>query len=55
LNPIEPAWAKLKAGLRRVAARSTKALHQALGPALEGITAQDAAGPFRYAGHHRPG
>ena len=54
LNPIEPAWAKLKAELRRVAARTAEALHQALGPALNTITAQDAAGFFRHAGYGRP-
>jgi transposase len=55
LNPIEPAWAKVKAELRRVAARSAEALHRALGPALGAITAQDAAGFFRHAGYGRPG
>ena len=54
LSPIEPAWSKLKAELRRVAARTAKALHQALGPALDTITAQDAAGFFRHAGYGRP-
>jgi transposase len=54
LTPIEPAWAKLKAELRRVAARTIEALHQALGPALDAITAQDAAGFFRHAGYRRP-
>ena len=54
LTPIEPAWAKLKAELRRVAARTAEALHQALGPALDTITAQDATGFFRHAGHDRP-
>src|SRR3712207_5153329 len=54
LNPIEPAWAKLKAELRRLAARTTAALHHALGPALDTITAQDAAGFFRHAGYGRP-
>ena len=54
LNPIEPAWAKLKAELRRIAARTTAALHQALGPALDTITAQDASGFFRHAGYGRP-
>ena len=54
LSPIEPAWAKLKAELRRVAARTTEALHQAIGPALDTITAQDAAGFFRHAGYGRP-
>jgi hypothetical protein len=50
LSPIEPAWAKLKAELRRVAARAAEALHQALGPALDTITAEDASGFFRHAG-----
>jgi transposase len=39
LNPIEPAWAKLKALLRKAAARSVEGLHAALGPALDAITA----------------
>ncbi len=54
LSPIEPAWSKLKAELRRVAARTAEALHQALGPALDTITAQDASGFFRHAGYGRP-
>ena len=54
LTPIEPAWAKLKAELRRVAARTAEAPHQALGPALDIITAQDATGFFRHAGYDRP-
>jgi transposase len=54
LNPIEPAWAKLKAELHRVAARTAEALHQALGPALDTITVQDATGFFRHAGCSRP-
>ena len=54
LNPIEPAWAKLKAELRRAAARTAEALHQAIGPALRAITAQDASGFFRHAGYSCP-
>jgi transposase len=54
LNPIEPIWAKVKAGLRRVAAHATEALHQALGPALDAVTPQDAAACFRHCGHGRP-
>ena len=53
-NPIEPAWAKVKTTLRRVAARTADALHQALGPALDSITAEDAAGFFRHAGYIHP-
>jgi transposase len=55
LNPIEPAWAKVKAELRRAAARTVDALHEALGPALGAITPQHAAGFFRHAGYSRPG
>jgi transposase len=54
-NPIEPAWAKVKAELRRVAARTVDALHEALGPALGAITPQHAAGFFRHCGYSRPG
>lgn len=54
LNPIEPAWAKVKAELRRVAARTADALHEALGPALGSVTPQDAAGLFRHCGYVRP-
>jgi transposase len=54
LNPIEPGWAKVKTILRSAAARTTEALHAALGPALATITAEDAAGFFRHAGYVRP-
>lgn len=52
LNPIEPGWAKVKSDLRRVAVRTVEALEQALGPALNSITAQDATGFFRHCGYH---
>ena len=55
MNPIEPAWAKVKAELRRVAARTADALHEALGPALGAISPQHAAGFFRHCGYTRPG
>jgi transposase len=54
LNPIEPAWAKMKAQLRKAAARTPEALHDALGPALDAISAQDASGFFQHAGYARP-
>ena len=54
MNPIEPAWAKVKAALRRVGARTAEALHRALGPALDSVTARDASGFFRHAGYDRP-
>ncbi len=54
LSPIEPAWAKVKAALRRAAARTADALHEACGPALAAITARDAAGFFGHCGYARP-
>ena len=54
LNPIEPAWAKVKAELRRIAARTADALHKAIGPTLAAVTAQDATGFFRHCGYARP-
>ena len=54
LNPIEPAWAKVKASLRKAAARTVEDLHAALGPALDAITPQDARGFFRHAGYSCP-
>jgi len=54
LSPIEPAWAKVKSYLRRVAARTVEALQQALAPALDSITAQDAVSFFRHCGYACP-
>src|SRR5688572_12935909 len=51
LNPIEPAWAKVKAQLRAAAARTAEALHDAVGGALAAVTPSDAAGFFRHAGY----
>ncbi len=51
LSPIEHAWAKVKSNLRRVAARTVEALQQALAPALDSVTAQDAKGFFRHCGY----
>lgn len=50
-NPIEGAWSKLKAYLRRVAARTPKALDRALARGLARITAANARGWFRHAGY----
>jgi transposase len=54
LNPIEPAWAKVKGVLRKAAARTEDTLHAALGPALAAITKDDARGFFRHAGYACP-
>jgi transposase len=54
LNPIEPAWAQVKAELRRVAARTPEELHRALGPALDRVSAENARAYFRHCGYDRP-
>jgi len=54
LNPIEPAWAQVKAELRRVAARDEDALQRALGPALDRISAANATAYFRHCGYECP-
>jgi transposase len=49
-NPIEELWSKTKQYLRRVEARSRTALYDALGEALDHVTAQDIRGWFLHAG-----
>lgn len=51
LNPIEEAFAKLKALLRRAGARTREALLEAMGRALEALTASDARGFFEHRGY----
>ena len=51
LNPIEMAWAKVKARLRRAAARTTAALYEAVADALRAITPDDCRGFFRACGY----
>jgi len=51
LNPIEPAWSKLKADLRAREARSLDQLDAELPHALGQITARNAQGWFRHAGY----
>lgn len=51
LSPIEEAFSKLKAYLRRVGARTREALQEAMIQALATITAQDAKGWFRHCGY----
>lgn len=50
-NPIEGAWSKLKAHLRRVAARTADKLDAALAEGLAAITPADAHGWFSHAGY----
>ena len=44
LNPIEEAFSKVKAYLRKAAARTREALVEAMGQVLSAITPRDAAG-----------
>lgn len=49
-NPIEMAFSKIKAYLRRIGARTQEALEAAMGEAIDCITPHDAAGYFRHCG-----
>ena len=49
-NPIEGVFSKLKAFLRRRAARTQRTLERAIAAGLATITTQDAQGWFRHCG-----
>lgn len=51
LNPIEEAFSKIKALVRKEVARVREALVEAIGRALAAITIEDAAGWFSHAGY----
>jgi len=51
LSPIEEAFAKFKAVLRRAKARTAETVQQAVGPALDAITPQDARNYFTHCGY----
>jgi transposase len=51
LNPIEEAFAKLKALLRKAGSRTREALLEAMGRALDAVTANDARGFFEHRGY----
>jgi transposase len=51
LSPIEEAFSKFKAALRRAKARTGGAVHQAIGPALDTITPHDARHYFTHCGY----
>jgi transposase len=51
LNPIEPAWSKIKSRLRTLQARAWEALEQGVQSALAAITAQDSQGYFAHCGY----
>ena len=50
-SPIEEAFSKLKALLRRAKARTKEALVEAIGRALDAITPEDARGWFEHCGY----
>lgn len=50
-SPIEEAFSKVKARLRRAAARTRGALVEAIGRALDAVTAKDARGWFAHCGY----
>jgi transposase InsO family protein len=54
LNPIEEAFAKLKASLPKAGARTFEALVEAMGRALGEVTDRDASGFFRHRGYRAP-
>lgn len=53
LNPIEEAFAKIKALLRRAAARTRETLIEALGAAISAVTSEDALHFFEHCGYRR--
>ena len=54
LNPIEEAFSKVKHILRKIAARTKEALVEAMGAALDAVSAEDARGFFAHCGYHAP-
>ncbi len=50
-SPIEEAFSKIKALLRKAAARTREALVEAMGRALEAVTAKGARGWFAHCGY----
>jgi transposase len=54
-NPIEQAFSKVKGLLRRAGARTHAALVEAMGVALDAITARDARGFFGECGYRTSG
>jgi transposase len=51
LNPIELMWSKVKAHLRRVAARTEESLYDAVAQALETVTKRDACNWLQHCGY----
>lgn len=55
MNPIEEAFAKVKGLLRKAEARTRQALIEAMGRALEAVSASDAQGFFGHCGYRATG
>jgi transposase len=53
-NPIEEAFSKIKALLRKAEARSRDALVEAMGRAISAVTPRDAQGFFEHRGYRLP-
>ncbi len=51
LNPIEEAFSKVKALLKKAAARTKEALVEAMSEALAAVTPEDAHGWFAHSGY----
>jgi transposase len=51
-NPIEKAWSKVKEAVRRARPRTVAELIDAVGAALQAITAEDIQGWFTHCGYH---
>jgi hypothetical protein len=54
MNPIEEAFSKVKAILRKAAARTREALVEAIGRALDAITPEDIRGFYADCGYRLP-
>jgi transposase len=54
LNPIEEAFSKVKALLRRAGARTREALIEAMGRALDMVATKDSRGFFEHCGYQLP-
>jgi transposase len=54
LNPIEKMWSKIKAWLRRVAARTVDGLLEAVGDAFRAVDAEECRNYFRSCGYDTP-
>jgi transposase len=53
-NPIEEAFAKIKALVRKAEARTREALVEAIGRGISMVTAEDAQGFFDHCGYTIP-